>query len=83
MRWIELLRAGALISASPTPEATERFNEQMREAMPGTVSVTGCASWYLGLDGLPELFPWTPARHRQMLLEPEFEDYELGRPATV
>ena len=34
----------------------------MKAAMPPTVWVTGCSSWYLGKDGLPELFPWTPER---------------------
>ena len=39
----------------------------MKAAMPQTVWVTGCKSWYLGKDGLPELFPWMPRRHRELL----------------
>src|SRR3954469_9721844 len=35
------------------------------------VLTTGCRSWYLGKDGQPELFPWTPARHRELLRGPE------------
>ena len=56
-----------LDSVAPTADATERFNQEMRDAMPATVWVTGCNSWYLGKDGLPELWPWTPERHREML----------------
>jgi cation diffusion facilitator CzcD-associated flavoprotein CzcO len=78
LRWIELLRSGEIVGASPTLEATERFNAEMRAAMPGTVWATGCRSWYLGPDGLPELWPWTPARHREMLREPEPEDFQLS-----
>ncbi len=78
LRWIELQRAGAIESASPTPEATERFNAQMRQSMPDTVWATGCQSWYLGPDGLPELWPWTPARHRELLREPELADFQLS-----
>ena len=38
--------------------ATKEYNEEMKSAMPQTVWLTGCTSWYLGEDGLPELFPW-------------------------
>jgi cation diffusion facilitator CzcD-associated flavoprotein CzcO/acetyl esterase/lipase len=78
IRWIELLRSGTVTSASPTQAATDGFNAEMREAMPDTVWATGCTSWYLGPDGLPELFPWTPAEHRALLRDPELEDYELS-----
>ena len=65
-------------SVAPTPAATDEFNADMREAMPGTVWTTGCTSWYLGSDGLPELWPWTPARHRSRLnAQPRLADYEL------
>jgi cation diffusion facilitator CzcD-associated flavoprotein CzcO len=81
LHFIELLRRGAVASVAPTSEATNHFNAQMRAAMPHTVWTTGCVSWYIGRDGLPELWPWTPARHREMLREPELGDYEL-RPAA-
>ena len=42
----------------------------MKAAMPQTVWMTGCKSWYLGKDGLPELFPWTPVRHHELLATP-------------
>jgi hypothetical protein len=45
--------------------------------MPQTVWVTGCSSWYLGKDGLPELFRWPPLRHRELLLERNVGDFEV------
>ena len=45
--------------------------------MPATVWVTGCDSWYLGKDGLPELWPWAPERHREMLRAPELAEFEV------
>jgi cation diffusion facilitator CzcD-associated flavoprotein CzcO len=81
LHFIELLRRGTVASVAPTSEATDQFNAQMRAAMPGTVWTTGCVSWYIGRDGLPELWPWTPAHHREMLREPELADSEL-RPAA-
>lgn len=78
LHWIDELRRGAISSTAPTPEATERFNAEMRSAMPKTVWTTGCNSWYLGADGLPELWPWTPARHREMLASPVYKDFEVS-----
>lgn len=70
LRWLERMRAGEVSSVVPTAEATAEFNTALREAMPSTVWTTGCDSWYLGADGVPELWPWTPAVHRGMLAEP-------------
>lgn len=76
--WIEAFACGAARCANPKPQATEDFNASMRAAMPRTVWATGCRSWYLGKDGLPELWPWSPGRHRAMLREPELEDFEIA-----
>jgi cation diffusion facilitator CzcD-associated flavoprotein CzcO len=76
--WIEQLRAGRAVAGSPTAEATDRYNAEMKEAMPNTVWMTGCKSWYLGKDGLPQLWPWTPAAHREMLAAPVFEEFALS-----
>jgi hypothetical protein len=75
-------RRGEASAFSPTEEATARFNRELRSALPGTVWVTGCRSWYTGADGLPEVWPWPPARHRELMREPRLEDYELA-PAPV
>jgi cation diffusion facilitator CzcD-associated flavoprotein CzcO len=79
MQWVEEIRRGRVAAAAPTPDATAQFNDDMRRAMPGTVWATGCKSWYLGADGVPELWPWTPARHREMLREPVEADFAVLR----
>lgn len=45
--------------------------------MPETVWTTGCNSWYLDKNGLPGVWPDTPAKHRTMLARPHSEDYVL------
>jgi cation diffusion facilitator CzcD-associated flavoprotein CzcO len=70
LRWITELRAGRITNAAPSAAATEEFNAALRAALPDTVWATGCTSWYLDADGRPELWPWSPARHRAMLREP-------------
>jgi cation diffusion facilitator CzcD-associated flavoprotein CzcO len=87
MRWIQAWRDGSVSTVAPRAAAMERFNEEMRSAMPGTIWTTGCDSWYLGKDGLPETWPWTPERHREMLRRPKLEEFELDgtadRPSPV
>ena len=61
----------------PTAWATERFNAKLRAAMPDTVWTTGCNSWYLNKDGVPEVWPLTPAEHRGMLANPDLAQYDL------
>jgi hypothetical protein len=77
MRWIRMWREGRLSKVAPTQAAMTRFNEEMRGAMPDTIWVSGCDSWYLGKDGRPEVWPWTPERHRAMLRDPDPAEFEL------
>ena len=77
MWWINQLRDGVVRTAAPTEAATKEYNESMKAAMPQTIWVTGCSSWYLGKDGLPELFPWTPDTHRELLRQPEPADFDV------
>lgn len=84
LQWLRRWRNGELATIEPTQIATDGFNAQMRAAMPDTVWVTGCNSWYLGQDGTPELWPWAPDLHRNMLKHPTPSDYRIepgfGRP---
>ncbi|HEU4361121.1 MAG TPA: NAD(P)/FAD-dependent oxidoreductase [Mycobacterium sp.] len=75
--WIKQIRDGHVVAVAPTEVATKEYNEAMKAAMPQTIWVTGCNSWYLGKDGLPELFPWEPERHRELLREHQFADFEI------
>jgi cation diffusion facilitator CzcD-associated flavoprotein CzcO len=75
--WINQLRDGVVRAVAPTEAATKEYNESMKSAMPQTIWVTGCSSWYLGKDGLPELFPWTPSTHRELLRQPEPADFDV------
>ncbi|WP_354701640.1 putative monooxygenase [Paraconexibacter sp. AEG42_29] len=81
--WIDRWQSRDIDAVAPTEEATARFNAEMRAAMPGTVWATGCQSWYLGADGLPELWPWTPDLHRARLRQVEPADYEITAPAAT
>jgi cation diffusion facilitator CzcD-associated flavoprotein CzcO len=83
MRWIEMWASGKVDRMAPTDKALARFESDVRKALPDTIWTTGCDSWYLNNEGIPALWPWTQRRHRDLLREPNLEDFdiELG-PAT-
>ncbi len=82
MWWIEQIRAGRVASAAPTEAATKKtYNEDIKAALPQTIWASGCNSWYIGKDGLPEVFPpWHPGRHRELLRGPVVADFEVRTP---
>ncbi|GAB0102162.1 NAD(P)/FAD-dependent oxidoreductase [Nocardia sp. JMUB6875] len=78
--WLKRWQAGEFATVAPTRAATDRYNARMRAAAPSTVWTTGCTSWYLGKDGLPALWPWTPGRYEKLIRStPDPVDYELGQ----
>ncbi|WP_255382334.1 NAD(P)/FAD-dependent oxidoreductase [Mycobacterium sp. E2699] len=77
--WIQAWRRGEFDTVEPTQSATESYNAKLRAAMPDTVWTTGCDSWYLNKDGVPEVWPFTPAEHRAMLAKTDLREYDLRR----
>ncbi|MFE3227520.1 flavin-containing monooxygenase [Nocardia sp. NPDC059228] len=78
--WLRRWQAGEFATVAPTRAATDRYNARMRAAAPSTVWTTGCTSWYLGKDGLPELWPWTPGRYEKLIRSaPDPVDYDLNQ----
>jgi cation diffusion facilitator CzcD-associated flavoprotein CzcO len=65
-----------------TAAATARFEEARVEAARHTVWATGCRSWYLDDRGIPAAWPWTFGRYREVLAEPDLDDFDL-RPARA
>jgi len=62
----------------PTREATRRFVEDVRAAMPSTVWASGCSSWYLDKQGNPIVWPWGFERFRSEMSAPRLEDYRIA-----
>jgi hypothetical protein len=74
---IELLEREEGKVLTPKREAAEAFQTSLREAMKGTVWLTGCNSWYLDPDGVPTLWPWSAKRFHQVMRSPDFADFDL------
>jgi cation diffusion facilitator CzcD-associated flavoprotein CzcO len=77
VRWIRRWQHGEFDTVEPKETAADAYNSELSAAMPRTVWTTGCKSWYLDKNGLPGVWPHTPAKHRTMLAKPHSEDYVL------
>ncbi|MBP2187906.1 flavin-containing monooxygenase [Nocardia goodfellowii] len=80
--WLQRWSNGELSTVEPTRAAAEEYNAKIRAAMPNTVWTSGCQSWYLGADGSPDLWPFTPRAHRTMMQRiPDLANYHISTPA--
>jgi cation diffusion facilitator CzcD-associated flavoprotein CzcO len=85
VQWIRLWSDEVYDLATPTHDATDAYNTELRNAYPGEIvwSTGGCVSAYMGKDGMPSLWPWLPARYAAMLSRPNFKDFHLQKFDTV
>ena len=77
MQLIAELRHGRAHAIAPRADATARFNAEIKAAMPNTVWVTGCRSWYLDKNGDPAMWPWTFEKFRADMARPDLGEYDL------
>lgn len=70
--------AGRFNTLAPTQAATDAFYAGLRDSMKGTVWVSGCQNWYLGKDGLPEVWPRRPSEFNHALRTPDLEAFDLA-----
>jgi cation diffusion facilitator CzcD-associated flavoprotein CzcO len=77
MQLIEQVRSSSCNELSASPEATERFDAERKEATKTTIWRSGCNSWYLDANGVPAVWPWTFDRFREEMAKPRLGDFEL------
>jgi len=77
MQLLERLRSGACREVSPTRTAMEAFEAEREAAIPKTVWVTGCRSWYLDDRGIPAVWPFTFDRFRDEMRAPAETAFEF------
>ncbi|MGE0659442.1 MAG: flavin-containing monooxygenase [Reyranellaceae bacterium] len=77
LQLVDLVLQGRAREVAPSFAATERFNAAVREAMKGTVWMSGCRSWYLDKNGNAALWPWTFDRFQEEMRSPDLRDFDL------
>jgi len=64
---------------SPTADAQERFNDELKRRLPGTVWATGCSSWYRRADGrITMLWPGSTLEYRRRTRRVPERDFEFA-----
>lgn len=82
VQYVDLLARGEVRAAYPSPEVTDRYNAELRDALPRSLWATGCSGWYLDAEGLPDAWPWSAARHRDLLAEVDTADWVPAKTPT-
>jgi cation diffusion facilitator CzcD-associated flavoprotein CzcO len=62
------------VALAPTPAATTRFRDTLRDALPNTTFVA-CSSWFTDPTGMPIVWPWTRAAHTELLADLRPDDF--------
>lgn len=75
----DLLRAGTCDAVAPKIAALEDYEARRGEAAMRTVFASGCRSWYLDSNGVPQVWPWSFAHFQAVMAKPDLDDYELIR----
>lgn len=64
-----------LAGLSATPQALATYDADRLSAAKGSVFGSGCNSWYLDKNGVPNTWPWSQSRFREAMRSPVWEDY--------
>ncbi len=74
---LQPIREGKAAGIAPTTEALDAYDARRSEAAAKTVWASGCRSWYIGGDGLPQVWSWSMDYFWEAMSQPDFADYEL------
>jgi hypothetical protein len=74
---IDLIRKGNCDAIAPSMAALEDYEARRTEAAKRTVFASGCSSWYLDKDGVPQVWPWSYDYFRAVMAKPDLGDYEM------
>lgn len=74
---LDRVRAGDCAGIAPSLAALQTYEAARHEAAKRTVFASGCKSWYLDADGVPQVWPWSWAHFTDVMQAPDFKDYEL------
>jgi cation diffusion facilitator CzcD-associated flavoprotein CzcO len=75
---LDRMKANGLSAIAARQSAFDNYNNAMGEAIKRTTWYTGgCDSWYIDKSGVPNLYPWDPARYLKEMHRPDFSEYHL------
>ena len=81
VKCIVISRDNGFCSLEAKAEAQDKFETENSEGLATTAWVTGCRSWYLNEQGLPENWTGTPGEFRATLNQPDLTDFIVKKAA--
>lgn len=73
-----LIKDGETCVIEPDAEVTDRYNNELRSAMQGTIWTSGCDSWYFDPHGRVASYPWSYTRFAEEMRSPALGDFRLS-----
>jgi cation diffusion facilitator CzcD-associated flavoprotein CzcO len=61
---------------SPTHEAQSAYERRRIAAAKGTIFGSGCSSWYLDAEGVPNTWPWSYDMFAEQMSKPDLDAFE-------
>lgn len=80
---LDLVRSGLVDAIEPTEQALESYETRRATAAMNTVFASGCSSWYLDAQGVPQVWPWTYAYFVEAMTHPDLAAYGIPARATA
>jgi cation diffusion facilitator CzcD-associated flavoprotein CzcO len=74
---VDLLRSGHR-AVSPTGAALADYEARRVERAKRTVFASGCKSWYLDRNGVPQVWPWSWDYFTEVMAAPRLADYVVA-----
>jgi cation diffusion facilitator CzcD-associated flavoprotein CzcO len=74
---VDLIRSGQCKTVAPSMEALQAYEAARDKDAMRTVFASGCKSWYLNDQGVPQVWPWSYDHFVTVMSEPRLEDYVL------
>ncbi len=79
---IDLVRSGKCTGIAPKMAALEAYEAARNKDAQRTVFASGCQSWYLNAEGVPQVWPWSYDHFVEVMAAPRLEDYAMVAPAA-
>ena len=77
---LELLRSASATQISPTHDAMADYERRRIAAAKTTVFATGCSSWYLDDEGIPQSWPWSFDSFFERMKQPDLSAFDIRAP---
>ena len=74
---LDLIRNGTASEVSASQSAMDEYEQRRITAARSTVFASGCLSWYLDAEGVPQCWPWSFDSFFEAMRSPDLGAFDL------